>query len=244
VDEETREVDWRAKGRLGDWLWAAELPLLWRGAGILDTPISNYHRLLGFNPGYRPYVADNVYRITYERAGDLPVAVKAGTALGDVPIEAGRLLYSAPGTELALWLGAKLPVGRISQATGSGRWDESIWATAGQSFPGRWDIFSQVGLTHLGGPGEFTRASSWLGFATLTTTWRWTERLSLLAQADVHTAVISSDLAFLKPPVVGTFGLRWNPRRSWALAIGVQEDLATNRSADMAFYFSLNHSVK
>ena len=243
VDEETAEVDLRATWRRGRWLAAAELPLLWRGGGILDGVIDDWHGLLGVNRGDRPYVQSNSYRITYAARGAPPFSAARGAALGDIPVEAGRLLYSAPGTELSVWAGAKLPTGSRAHASSNGAVDASAWLSAGHAFGSRFGVFAQAGAMRPGGPGEFERVSHWMEFGTLGLSWRATDAVSVIAQTDLHSALPESTLNFLRPAVAGTIAARFRLGPSLALDAGLQEDLATNHSPDATFYVALHRAA-
>ncbi len=243
VDEETAEINLRATWRRGNWLAAAEVPLLWRGGGVLDGLIDDFHSLLGVNRGDRPYVHSNSYRVAYDAKGAPPYSATRGTSLGDVPVEVGRLLYSAPGTEWSVWAGAKLPTGSLGHASGSGSVDTSAWMSAGHALSSHIDLYAQAGAMRPGGPGEFVRVSRYVEFGTLGLDWRATGRITVLAQADAHSALPASTLNFLKPAVVGTVGARFAVGRSLAVDAGIQEDLATNHSPDVTFYFALRHGA-
>lgn len=243
VDAETAEIDLRATWRRGAWLAAAELPMLWRGGGILDGVIDDWHAFLGVNRGDRPYVQSNSYRITYTTLGAAPFSAQRGPALGDIPVEAGRILFSAPGTQLSVWAGAKLPTGSRAHATSNGALDAAAWLSAGHAFGSRFAMFAQAGVMRPGGSGEFAHVSREMGFGTLGVTWKGTDAISAIAQADVHSALPASTLNFLQPAVVGTFGARFRLAPFLALDVGLQEDLATNHSPDATLYFELRHAA-
>ena len=240
VDAETADLGLRATYRRGAWLAAAELPVVWRGGGILDGVIDDWHGLLGVNRGYRPYVQSNSYRITYEANGAAPVSVAKGPALADIPLEVGRLLYVAPGTELAAWAGVKVPTGSRNHATGSGAVDASAWLSGGQSLGSRWDAYAQVGAMRAGGSGEFVRVRRYTEFGSIGLAWRATASVSALAQVDAHSALAPSSLTFLQPAVTGTVGARVALNSGLALDIGIQEDLATNHSPDVTLCLSVH----
>jgi len=243
VDEETAELDLRATWRSGDWLAATEVPLVVRGGGILDGVIDDWHSLLGVNKGSRPYVQSNSYRITYQGLGQPPVSVARGAALGDIPLEAGRLLYGAPGAELSAWLGVKLPSGSRDHATGSGSADVALWLAGGHTVGTRVDLSLQAGVMRAGGNGEYTRIHREVGFGTLALAVRAGDAVSLIAQADAHSALPYSGLNFFQPALVGTLGARFRVGRNLALDAGFQEDLATNRSPDITLYLALRRAA-
>lgn len=242
VDEETAEIDLRIRQGRGEWMFAAELPLLVRGGGILDGPIDDWHAFLGVNRGDRPYVRSNAYRITYQVAGSPPASVERGAALGDVPLEVGRRLHSGTDAQLSAWLGVKLPTGQVTHGTSNGSVDVSAWLSGNVAWSARWSSYAQGGVSRTAeNPLVHARPRS-VAFGTLALNWAATPALTAVVQLDSHGALADSDLNFLKPTLTGTFGGRWRvATRTW-FDIGVMEDLATNHSPDVVFYVAVRRN--
>lgn len=241
VDEETTEVGFGVHYRSGDWLWAAQLPVLWRGNGVLDGVIHNYHSLLGFTEGDRPRVPRYSYRVTYTGMDHSKATVERGAALGDVPLEVGRLLHERAGTELSAWLGLTLPTGSQRHGAGGAGVAGAGWVAAAMPVGDRTQLSGQVGLVHYGSAAELPRIHPTASFATLGANVRVTQRLALIAQLDAHSAIADSELRFLKPALVLSYGGRFSLSPTLGLDFGMQEDAATNRSPDVTFYLGLNH---
>ena len=240
VDEETAELGLGLRYRRGDWLFAGQLPVIWRGNGVLDGLIHNYHSLLGFSEGDRPRVPRYSYRVTYALQDRPTVFVDKGTAIGDVPVEAGRVLYERAGTELSLWLGLTVPTGSRRHGTGNGTVAESAWLAGAVPIGNRVQLSGQAGVAHYGSTAELPRIHSTATFGTFGANVKVSSRLALIAQLDGHTAIADSDLRFLKPALVLSYGARYALGPALGLDVGMQEDAATNRSPDVTFYLGLN----
>ena len=240
VDEETAELGLGIRYRRDGWLFAAQLPVIWRGNGVLDGLIHNYHSLLGFTEGDRPRVPRYSYRVAYSAQGRPTVSVDKGTAIGDLPLEAGHVLYDRAGTELSAWLGLTLPTGSRRHGTGNGAIGESAWLAGAVPVGSRVQLSGQAGVAHYGSAAELARIRPATAFGTFGANVKVTSRLALIAQLDAHTAIADSDLRFLKPAVVLSYGARYALSPTLGLDFGMQEDAATNRSPDATFYFGLN----
>ena len=121
-----------------------------------------------------------------------------------------------PASPAAAWLAGAFPVGSRVQLSG------------------------QAGVAHYGSAAELARIRPATAFGTFGANVKVTSRLALIAQLDAHTAIADSDLRFLKPALVLSYGARYALSPSLGLDIGMQEDAATNRSPDVTFYFGLN----
>jgi Protein of unknown function (DUF3187) len=240
VDEETAEIGFGVRYRSGDWLWAAQLPVVWRGNGVLDGVIHNYHSLLGFTEGDRPRVPRYSYRVTYTGADHATATVERGAALGDVPLEVGRVLYERAGTELSAWLGLTLPTGSQRHGTGGAGIAGAGWLAGALPLGDRTQLSGQVGVVHYGSAAELPRIHPTATFGTVGANVRVTRRLALVAQLDAHSAIADSELRVLKPALVLSYGGRFALSPTLGLDFGMQEDAATNRSPDVTFYFGLN----
>lgn len=244
VDEETAEVGLRASRRAGDWLFSGTVPLSWRGGGVLDGIIDDWHALLGVNRGDRPRVQSNSYRVSYAAAGSSSIVVEKGPAIGDASLEAGRLLWTGDAGELAAWAGAKLPTGSRAHGMSDGALDGAAWLAGALRPLPRWELYAQAGVMRPGGTGGFASVSREVAFGTLGSAWRLAPSVVLLAQLDSHGAFPSSELNFLKVPLTGTFAGRFRLSGGLQLDVGLQEDLATNHSPDFSIYVALVHGPR
>ncbi len=236
VDEETAELDLELARAAGAWRVRATLPVLYRGGGVLDAPINDWHALLGLPRGDRPSVADNAYRIAYANAAGVRLDAEHGTALGDLALEAGRALIDSPGARLALFAGVELPTGERARLSGDAAVDAALWLEGGAELGARFALDGRAGLTRTGGSLPLP-AERHVAFGTLALAWHAGARTDLLAQLDGHTRVVAgSDLKFLSHAVILTVGERYRLASGSLLELGLSEDVEVDHSPDVSFH--------
>jgi len=235
VDAESVEVTLSAQRAVGDWQLRASLPVVRRSAGVLDGFIDGWHRAFGLPQGARPTVPRNAYALTYQRLGSAPVSVAAGTALGDMQLEAGRMLRTSPTSALSAWVGLELPTGDRTRLTGNGAVDAAGWLAWQQSLAPRWTLDARAGWSHSGGGGLLPLARN-AGFGTATLGWQATGALQALMQLDAHSALVrDTSLPFLSEAVLLTLGGRYRLPSGAVFEAGVVEDIQVNHSPDVSF---------
>ena len=238
VDEETAELDLALARDAGGWRLRAVLPVMHRGPGVLDGFIDGWHRFFGLPQGDRPTRPRKAYAIDYRRSGFAPVTVPAGTALGDLSLEAGRVLAASPHAELTGWLGLEAPTGDRAQLAGNGALDAAAWLALEAPVAERWTVSARAGYSHSGGDGAVPLARN-ITFGTATLGWRATDRLEALLQFDGHSAIVrDSDLPFLREAIELTIGGRYRLHSGAVLEAGVVEDIEVNHSPDVTFHLA------
>lgn len=241
VDEETVEADLSLARGIGAWQLRATLPVIHRGAGVLDSFIEGWHSFFGLPQGERPSRPRNVYEISYQRTGLAAVEAPSGTALGDLALEAGRALVATPDGRLEGWVGIEVPTGSRTRLTGNSALDAAGWL-AGETRLGRsWSLAGRAGLSYVGGDATaglpLERA---LGFATAALAWAATERLAAVVQLDAHSAIArGSDLKFLGDATQLTIGGRYRLHSGAVFEAGVVEDIEVNHSPDVTFHLGM-----
>ncbi|HUO79382.1 MAG TPA: DUF3187 family protein [Steroidobacteraceae bacterium] len=241
VDEETVEADLSLSRGVGDWQLRATLPVINRGAGVLDSFIDDWHRFFHLPRGDRANRPKNVYEVSYQRAGLAAVDAPSGTALGDLALEAGRPLAAAADGRLEGWLGVELPTGSRAHFTGNGALDAAAWLAGETRLSRVWTLAGRAGLSYLGGDAAAGQPyQRGLGFATLAFAWSASERLAALLQFDYHSPIArDSDLKFLGRAVQMTIGGRYRLESGAVFEAGVVEDVEVNHSPDITFHFGM-----
>jgi hypothetical protein len=236
VDAETVELDLAVARSTGAWRFRAGLPVIWRGAGTLDGFIDSWHDLFGLPEGNRPQVPKNRYDVRYSRAGRGTVVVEDGTAIGDLHLEAGRVLVANERSELVGWVGAELPTGSESKSTGNGGVDFAGWFSGRVALGERVDLSGQAGVVAPGGDGPVP-ATDVAGFGTLALGWRVAGTFTAIAQLDVHSSLADeTSLEFLEEALVLTLGGRIGLKSGAAFEAGVSEDVVADHSPDVVFH--------
>jgi len=116
VDAEQRVLNLRVDlGISEDWQLSLALPLIWRGGGVLDSPIDAWHRFFGFPRGGRNETPTDRYQIRgKDQSGDVWNLENSGLKLGNLSLTPKVLIY--PGSECWPELSAEFA---ISLPTGS-----------------------------------------------------------------------------------------------------------------------------
>jgi hypothetical protein len=243
VDEESAELDLAIARNYGAWRFRAGLPVTWRGAGSLDGFIDSWHRFFGLPRGDRPLLAKNAYDVRYARTGRPTVVVRDGTSLGDLQLEAGRVVSSGERGELVAWLGVEAPTGSESRSTGNGGVDVAGWLSGRVGLAENVDLSGQVGVVAIGGDRPLP-APSTAAFGTATLGWRALPTFTAIVQIDAHSRLASdADAKFLQAPTILTLGGRLRMKSGAVFEAGVSEDIAVDRSPDVVFHFGLRWAV-
>lgn len=236
VDGEAVELDLALVHARGPWRFRAGVPVTWRGAGTLDSFIDSWHDLFGLPEGVRPQRPKEVYAIRYSRTGVPTIDAEQGTALGDVQLEAGRVLAAAEGRELSAWVGVELPTGSESKLTGNGAVDVAAWLAGRTMLGGNFELTAQAGAAAPGGDDPLPYEDA-VGFGTVSLAWHVTRGFTGLLQLDAHSRIArDSQLKFLDSAVLLTIGGRLRFVDGYEFELGVTEDVAVDRSPDVSFY--------
>jgi hypothetical protein len=236
VDAEAAELDLALTRSAGPWRLRAQLPVTYRGAGVLDGFIDGWHRFFGLPKGDRPLFPRNSYTLEYARTGGPAFAVERGTSLGDLALEGARVLVDTPERSLAAWLGVELPTGSRAHSTGNGTVDVAGWLSGDVALGERVRLSGQVGVV-VPGRGDPLPAPRAAGFGTLAVGWRLGRSFTALAQLDGHSRLArDSNARFLQAPTILTLGGRIGLRSGATFEAGVSEDVAVDRSPDVSFH--------
>ena len=236
VDEETIELDLTLARVAGPWRFRATLPVMNRSAGVLDGAIDDWHRFFGLPRGARPDRPRYAYAVGYSNASGVRLDAPGGTALGDLALEAGRMLIERGGTSVALFGGLEAPTGERGRLTGNGALDAALWLEAGTDLGNRFALSLRAGASRPGGDGLVPFRSS-VGFGTLALNVRATPRLEAALQVDAHSAIAAgSALKFLGSAVTLTFGGRYRLDSGSLIEAGVIEDILVDHSPDVTFH--------
>jgi len=236
VDEEAIELDLTLAHAEGPWRFRATLPVINRGAGILDTVIADWHRLLGLPQGDRPSRPKNAYALEYANAAGVAVNLPGGTALGDLALEGGRVLLDDGGRQVTLWAGLEAPTGDRARAYGDGSLDAALWLEARTPLGTRFALDGRIGFSREGHDALLPLARN-VPFGTVAFTWHARPGLDAIVQFDAHgSALRGTTLGFLDRAVLMTFGARYRLASGSSLEAGVVEDIEVDHSPDVTFH--------
>jgi hypothetical protein len=241
VDEETLETDLTLAGGLRGWTWRATLPVIHRGAGVLDGFIDGWHRFFGLPRGDRPSRPRNAYAIDYQRSGQPAVDAPAGTALGDLALEAGHALLAGPDGRLEGWFGLEAPTGSRRALTGDGALDAAAWLAGEARLGAGFTLAGRAGASVVGGQAAAgLPLARRVAFGSLGLGYAATDRLGLVVQFDAHGALArGSAVDFLGRAVELTLGGRYRLAGGASVEAGVVEDIEVDHSPDVTFQLGL-----
>jgi len=248
IDAESREWRLGFEYALADrWTVRVQLPYRTSNGGTLDGFLDNWHSLLGLPNGDRPALAENDFRIEYERAGQSAATyLQEVSGVGDIAATAAYQLHATPTHATGLALTLKLPTGSSDKLTGSGAADTTLTLAHEQVLSSRWIAYAQVNATYLGS-GELLaeQQRSSVASGTLAFDYRYTSALTITLQLDGHTAAFSdSSLDLLGSAWILTVGGEYRWRSGWRAQFGVSEDVKVEASPDVNFVFSVGKEWK
>lgn len=127
LDGETLRLAWQQRWHRDDFRFAAELPLLMTGGGVLDSAIENWHDWFGLPNGDRDKIPRDEYRYRYVRDGRVVFDVgDSGVALGDARVQAARCGLGGGCVQAML----QLPTGDADRLLGGGL-GAAVWYERG-----------------------------------------------------------------------------------------------------------------
>lgn len=227
-DNEVQRLQLSYRKGLGRRLEAAVVvPILARNGGILDAPISSYHRVLGIrgdlddNPDGRNRQPRGRSVLEYRTASGQSVSADNAFGLGDVSIFLKRDLLQSRGAALSLRAGLKVPVGSSSRYLGSGNFDAGLMFDARLSLARRVFLHVGAGAVGMGRANRLPDARRSMVQGSLGLEWS-RRRDSIVAQIDTNSRAITTGNVFAdRVPV--------------AISLGYKRDLKHGRIFTAAF---------
>jgi len=236
VDGEHRSAALTARRGMGRRLTlGARLPVLWRGAGVLDGIIDTWHRWLGLPDGGRSLVPDGQFRVGGRDILGRPLAWRGrpGTGLGNLELEAHDVVAGAE--DAAGWRVAA--VARLSLPTATGTFAHAGTAAGAQLLAahplgGRADLFLGLGAL-TGSRAEFEGLSydRTRGEGFLALEGRLTRGWSLVAQLDAATRLVTDVAAYPGTTVYLRVGSKFGLGPRWMLEAGITEGIKNQVAA-------------
>lgn len=213
-DFETARIQLNYSRGLGNgWEVGARTNLIVRDGGLLDGPISFYHRLLGLsgNGQDNPTGRDNIPRsrdiLRFQDAQGNGVNQGGTFGFGDTSLEARRQLSLGDFPSTARFA-VKIPTGNGGRVLGSGGTDLGVGLDARRSFGSRLALFGGVGA-FVYGNSKLPNAAKSGTQAGLGLEFRAGSRDSFLAQVDAQSRTIRTGNSFAdKTPVIASVGFK------------------------------------
>ncbi|MBX2839582.1 MAG: DUF3187 family protein [Gammaproteobacteria bacterium] len=198
LDGETSQITVRYSRRLNS-CWALEASGSWvaHSRGWFDRSIDDWHQVFGLPDAGRDEVP--FHQLNYGWSNNTAEGVgfeldQAARGLGDAFVGAQRYLRCDQDSTL-FRAGVKLPLGSLSDWTGSGSTDAFVDAQTGWWKPRAGHAFAgSVGMLLPGSVREIQAQQSVVAYGTLAWQWQVIPPVSVGLQFDWHTATLDSDL--------------------------------------------------
>lgn len=226
-------------------LWA-KLPYYSHSGGSLDSFIENWHDVFGLPNGNRDELDQDQLAYRYLDEDGLIGITEDAQGLGDVSVGVAYALPSKQSRRYLLQAQLKLPTGDVDELTGT----EAVDLAAGFYFTDsqwlqsqRWQFHGSAGLLWQG-DGDLIeeRSRNAIAFGSSAIVWKYTQRISLKAQLDLHSAAYDSELRELgygsaQLSLGGTIKVA----SQWFVDINVNEDIAVRTSPDVVFQMGVKY---
>jgi hypothetical protein len=232
------------------WEGGIDVPIISQNGGVLDSFIEGWHDFFGLPQGGRDSASRDHLRYSYQRNTSSALDYSGSNGgFGDLSLFASyQLLAAEPAARrsVALRSGIKLPTGNSSRLRSSGAIDAHLRLTASDAETlGRWNstLFASAGVLWLG-KGDILEDQQrrWVGFGSIGIGWMPLSWIDFKLQLDGHTSFYdNSSLTQINSPSLqlGVGGsLHFSEQVSLDLA--VIEDVVVGSAADVVFHSALN----
>lgn len=218
------------------------LPIVWRGGGILDSPIYEWHEFFGMSQGARPAFPRRGFELQGRNDDGSRFSIaRQGTAFGDASVGFKHLLYDK---EYAWSM-----MGDLRLPTGADDYGQDATdLTVGTLFSRRFDSF----VAYLGGgylfygdentSGVEFRQNRFAGF--LTGEYEAFQAWSFILTLDLHSGLLKSVPDFPDYQFYIDVGAKVDVQETTTLEFALRENLGHQDStADVAFFFSIRKDI-
>ena len=223
------------------WALKLDIPFIYRGGGVFDHAIDEWHKLFSLPRANRPAVADDQFRLFYSNNAATSVSIDTSqSGIADFQIGLGHSLYQTSKHALSIWAAIDLPAGDADKLTGNDDLDYSLWL-AGSGKVGELSIIdTNMGLVLPGDSvltGLETEDLVFFGHAGAHIALNPT--LALKLQLAGHSGYYKdTDLDFLGSAVIIIFGGAINIGKCSAIDVGFSEDIKVGTSPDASLLIS------
>lgn len=224
-----------------------EPTVLFATSGFLDRFVDEFHSLTGFAGGGRENFPRDKYSMNLTRDGDIAWALEEDQVLlGDLPITVVSRIREEDrhGPAVAARFTIELPTGDEDRGSGSGGIDAAAGVILERSV-GRFTFYGGLDGVHVDQPDAFQRAGidvRSLFSASAGTEYRWSDRLSLLAQAVLQMPLTRS-LPFeeIDREILDLgFGFAYDITRGSTLTFSFHEDAVAASGPDLTVYTGIS----
>ncbi len=219
-----------------------EITALSYNTGILDGPITGYHRAVSIPYPLRDLYPNDQFGFSLTDNTKTLIKSKTGTSSGDSVLDSKWQLSSQDGwIPTFAWINSiKIPTGNTNFYMGTGKLDVASGISAKWNFYRFFKFLNVFGVAptdpfnsrdvHI---KPFAAASYTLGYS-------FTENFSAVTQVDVKGSPYHSGIRMInQPAILWSFGLNWKIFTSCALRANFTEDPITRTVPDISVQSSL-----
>ena len=223
------------------WALKLDIPVIYRGGGVFDHAIDEWHKLFNLPRADRPDVEDNQFRISYSNNATTGISMDSSqSGIADIQLGLGHSLLQTPEHAISIWASIDLPAGDGGTLTGNDDLDYALWL-AGSSMVGELSIIdTNIGVVLPGDSvltGLETEDLVFFGHAGAHIALNPT--LALKLQLAGHSGYYQdADLDFLGSAVIIIFGGSINTGKCSAIDVGFSEDIKAGASPDIGLLIS------
>lgn len=223
------------------WALKLDMPFIYRGGGVFDHAIDEWHKLFSLPRANRPAVEDDQFRLSYASNGVTDINLTSSqSGIADVQLGLGHSLFQNAQHAFSVWAAIDLPAGDASSLTGNDDLDYSLWL-AGSSMIGQGSLVdTNFGVVL---PGDSVvnslQTENLVFFGHAGTHIALNPRFALKLQLAAHSGYYQDTaLTFLGSSVILVFGGSINIGRCSAIDIGFSEDIKVGASPDIGLLIS------
>jgi hypothetical protein len=223
------------------WAVKMDMPFIYRGGGVFDHAIDEWHKIFGLPRGDRPAVADDQIRMFYANDGMTNTDLSSSQAgLADIQLGLGYSLYASPDQAVSLWGAIDLPAGDSAKLTGNDDMDYSVWMAASTRTGTLSTLDANIGVVV---PGNSVLASlqteNLVFFGHAGAHFGLNDVFALKLQLAGHSGYYrDTALEFLDSAVIIVFGGSMNIGKCSTIDLGISEDIKSGTSPDIGLLIS------
>ena len=224
-----------------DWALRLDLSFIYRGGGIFDHAIDEWHKALGLPRAYRPLVPEDNIVIYYARANTINYGSNQSmSGIADSQLGLGRQIYRDKKTAVSAWGSIDIPFGNRTELTGNNDLDYALWLAGSTRVGDLSSIDTNIGVVF---PGDSIFADldteDLVAFGHIGTHLAINQRIALKLQLTGHSGYYEdTELEFLGSSWTLVFGGSVRIGRCSAIDIGFGEDIDVGTSPDASLLIS------
>lgn len=231
IDNETLRMAARVKYGLTEHLQVGiEVPVLWRGGGIMDSMIDRFHKTFGLSRARRDEFPNNRFRVEFDHKDGSKFVMDeddAGIGLQDIVVSAQATMTCGNNywPAMALGFSASLPTGKDEKLFGSGGSDLNVALILAKQV-GNFYLYLNGGYTRFGTNeigGVELKEGQWTLFTGLE--YRIWKKTSLILQNLINSAAAKDFFEFSEYTDEIAWGIKSEFSPGWMIEFAVIENI-------------------